>query len=797
MTMLMALLLPASALLAQNPVSSAEENNGDDPPASPIGFVIHNDYVGDDPLNEGELFLAVGPNDVDEEDIEYRLFYSLTADEPADPLDATEYTFGSTPGDGNGVAAFGFRLEGLDPGTEYTFWLYQYNSADDLYSDPAVLTSVAAEAYESDGPVDIVNPDDRADLQLFPLVFNIDDVDVDWTDYTFYGFDGAVLKRVENPDQSAGNDTDFVLEYAKTEDGQPWAGIVYHLEEAVNTTNETAFRLNVWSPRDDIQGIMKLENHDGASTGDLFADITVSGDWATVEWDLSGVDQDINWDVVVVIMDLDTDNPPQGGADDIWYLDDFELADVVSAGDPGDNGDDDNGDNGEPDLDLVRIPLPVDFEDQSVDWDNVFLGFEGAHVDVIENPHKDDDNDSDWVGRMVKNASIYWAGAFFWTEETFWFDEENNTITMDVWSPRSNVGINLKLEQSDGDGEFDSFAVTSTDGEWETMTWDYSGASPLIDWDQLTMIFDFHEGQDGDGGPDWTWYFDNIEVNHADPDGDRPTGPATPDDLQPVSLPLDFEDDEFDWDFAFYGFEGGHASRVENPDQSGLNTSEWVGEMVKGSGPFWAGAFMHVDQSFTIDPDNPHIAMKVWSPRAGVPILMKVEEQDGDAEFEVTSNTATSEGWEYMQWDMSGAGTEQEWDVVVLIFDFQEGGEGDASENYTWFFDDLDVNVDVSDLPTSADDNARDVPAAFELRQNYPNPFNPTTNIQFALPEQSDITLEVFNVMGQRVAVLAGGVYQAGQHTVEFDASELASGIYIYRLQAGSFTQTHKMMLVK
>lgn len=67
-------------------------------------------------------------------------------------------------------------------------------------------------------------------------------------------------------------------------------------------------------------------------------------------------------------------------------------------------------------IDLVRVPIPIDFDDQTIDWDNVFFGFEGAHADVIENPYQDDDNDSGFVGRMVKDAEIYWAGAFFWTE---------------------------------------------------------------------------------------------------------------------------------------------------------------------------------------------------------------------------------------------------------------------------------------------------------------------------------------------------------------------------------------------
>ncbi len=108
----------------------------------------------------------------------------------------------------------------------------------------------------------------------------------------------------------------------------------------------------------------------------------------------------------------------------------------------------------------------------------------------------------------------------------------------------------------------------------------------------------------------------------------------------------------------------------------------------------------------------------------------------------------------------------------------------------------IDFSTDVNNETT---DN---LPTTFELAQNYPNPFNPTTVIDFALPRQSEVVMEVFNILGQRVRQLVNETLPAGNHTVIFDGrdddgGELASGIYLYRIRTDGYSQSRKMMLMK
>ena len=98
---------------------------------------------------------------------------------------------------------------------------------------------------------------------------------------------------------------------------------------------------------------------------------------------------------------------------------------------------------------------------------------------------------------------------------------------------------------------------------------------------------------------------------------------------------------------------------------------------------------------------------------------------------------------------------------------------------------------------TSIENEETMLPVVFKLEQNYPNPFNPSTTIQFSIPQQTNVTLKVYDVLGNEVASLVNEEKARGVYNVNFNASQLASGVYFYRIQAGNFVETKKMILMK
>ncbi len=105
--------------------------------------------------------------------------------------------------------------------------------------------------------------------------------------------------------------------------------------------------------------------------------------------------------------------------------------------------------------------------------------------------------------------------------------------------------------------------------------------------------------------------------------------------------------------------------------------------------------------------------------------------------------------------------------------------------------------VRIGGLPTGVDEPRESIPTEFSLEQNYPNPFNPTTTLKFNIPHSAFVALKVYDALGREVSTLVNEVKPPGTYEVKWDAKGFASGMYIYRFQAGDFVATRKILLLR
>jgi len=299
---------------------------------------------------------------------------------------------------------------------------------------------------------------------------------------------------------------------------------------------------------------------------------------------------------------------------------------------------------------------PLTFE---VDYE--LSSFDGGAADVVANPDTNG-NSSSSVLELVKNAGQPWAGSKVTISSTF--DVSNAVITAKVWSPRAGLNLLLKFEDAtpwpNTVASEEITATTTTANAWEELTFDFSGISTTVDFSNLVLIMD--NGTEGDGSANYTIYLDDISTS-------------------PV---LDFEPE-----FILSSFDGGAISVIANPDTNG-NASAMVAQVVKNAGQPWAGSKITVPTPFSFTAGT-SVKVKVWSPRAGLNLLLKFEDATAwpntVASEEITATTTTANAWEELTFDFSGISTSVDFTNLVLIMD--NGTEGDGSANYTIYLDDI------------------------------------------------------------------------------------------------------------
>jgi hypothetical protein len=198
----------------------------------------------------------------------------------------------------------------------------------------------------------------------------------------------------------------------------------------------------------------------------------------------------------------------------------------------------------------------------------------------------------------------------------------------------------------------------------------------------------------------------------------------------------------------------------------------------------------------------------VWDLTPGDPIRKALQMSDDGMGGDVTAGDSI---WSILVTFQPGAARNFVWKYGVNGLDNEAGFAANHSEDLVAFagfptifkvFGEQDTVYDGYGAPTAIEDLLTQTPRAFTLQQNYPNPFNPSTNIVFTLNKQSDVSIAVYNMLGQKVRTLVNDTRKAGAYQVAWNGTndvgkKVSSGIYFYRIEAGNFVDTKKMVLMK
>lgn len=314
------------------------------------------------------------------------------------------------------------------------------------------------------------------------------------------------------------------------------------------------------------------------------------------------------------------------------------------------------------------VMLPLDFETAGQEY--TFSNFDGGSVSIINNPQKSGINTSSRVGRMIKFAGQPWGGSLITLGNAIDFSV-NKFFAMKVFSPRVGAKVLLKVENAtDGSISYEKEVATTKANAWEDLSFDFSAINTTKSYHKVVLIFDL--GTMGDGSANYTFLFDDIRLYK----------PVTAESL---TVPLTFESSSLKYDFV--NFDGGNASVVDNPQKTGINTSLKVGKMVKSAGQSWGGSFITLESPIDFSAKKT-FKMKVYSPRVGAKVLLKVENlTNGAVSFEKEVTTTKANAWEELTFDYSSINASQSYQKIVLIFDL--GTMGDGSANFTYWFDDI------------------------------------------------------------------------------------------------------------
>ncbi len=525
------------------------------------------------------------------------------------------------------------------------------------------------------------------------------DFECEHTTYTFDQFGNIEAGVVaDNPSKTGINTSNKVVKVTKTAGSATYGGTFTTLGSNLELGTNTVVKLKVYSPKAGIMVKLKLEH---PTNNTIFTELgqTTTGavnTWEEVSFDFAG-STIASQPIGKVVLIFDAANAGDGS---VYYVDD--IIQMGSTAVPNCQAPTTTPAN--------TVALPLDFECEHTTYTFDQFGNIEAGV-VADNPSKTGINTSNKVVKVTKTAGSATYGGTFTTLGSNLELGTNTVVKLKVYSPKAGIMVKLKLEHPTNNTIFTELGQTTTGAvnTWEEVSFDFAGstiASQPIG--KVVLIFDAANAGDGS-----VYYVDDIIQMGSTtvPNCQVPT--TTP--ANTVALPLDFECEHTTYTFDQFGnIEAGVVA--DNPSKTGINTSNKVVKVTKTAGSAtYGGTFTTLGSNLELGT-NTVVKLKVYSPKAGIMVKLKLEHPTDNTIFTELGQTTTGavNTWEEVSFDFAGSTiASQPIGKVILIFDAANAGDGSV-----YYVDDIiqmgSTTVPNCQAPTTTPANTVALPLDFE-----------------------------------------------------------------------------------
>ena len=492
----------------------------------------------------------------------------------------------------------------------------------------------------------LIKPVTITDPVVLPLDFQSPTIN-----YAFTDFGGGAVTVINNPQVSGINTSTRVGRMVKNAP-EVWGGSFITIGSPIDFSVNKVFRMKVYSPRVGAKVLLKVENlTNGGISFEKEATCTVANAWEDLVFDYNAINTANSYQKVVLIFDNGTAG--NGTANFTWLFDDIRQTNQ---------------------LPVSLLTLPITFDDPAVNYSVTDFG------SAISTDAVDPTNAANKVKKTTKpNGAQTWAGTTMGAGFTtaIPFTATGTQMSVRVYSPAAGLPVRLKVEdRANNTRSVETEKTTTVANAWETLVFDFAnqavGTAAMnltYTYNMASIFFDFNTAGNGK-----VFYWDDVKFLTTNVAG--------------LALPLDFESTTLN--YTWTNFDGGGTTVINNPQSGGINTSTKVARMVKSAGQPWGGSWIQLDAPMNFSVQKT-FKMKVYSPRVGAKVLLKVENAtNGALSFEKEVSTTVANAWQELTFDFSAINTANSYQKVVVIFD--NGTMGDGTSNFTFLFDDIKLN---------------------------------------------------------------------------------------------------------